>query len=65
VTERVDLNNETDVELLDMARVNEAIEDCFPMRVTGKIVVCDEETAQGLRIIDTHDLLNVVRRAVA
>ena len=47
------------------AQVDQAIEDRLPVLVAGEIVVGDEEAAQPLRVVDPHDLLDVVGRAAA
>src|SRR5207248_2166616 len=65
VTKRVDLDDETGVELLDFAQPNHAIEDRFPIFVPSEVIVGDEEAAQPLRHVFADDALDVVRRSAA
>ncbi len=54
-----------DIELLDLAQLDQPVEDRLPVLVAGEIVVGDEEAAQALRVVVAHDLLDVVGRAAA
>ena len=65
MAKRVHLDEEPDLQLLDLAQVDDPVEDRFPILVPGKIVVGDEEAAQSLRDVFADDLLDVVRRAAA
>ena len=65
VAQRVDLNDEADIELLHLPQVDQAIEDRLPVLVACEIVVGDEKTSQTLGVIDAHDLLDVISRAAA
>jgi hypothetical protein len=49
VADRIHLDDEADIELLDLAQVYQAVQDRLPVLVAGKIVVGDEETAQRER----------------
>ena len=42
--------------LLDLAQLDEAIEDRLPVLVAREIVVGDEEAVQALRDVRAHDL---------
>jgi hypothetical protein len=59
VTERVDLDDEGDVELLDLAQLNEPVEDRLPVLVAGEVVVGDEEVGETLRVVLAHQLLDI------
>ena len=63
VAERIHLDDEADIELLDFAQVYQAVEDRLPVFVAGKIVVGDEETAHAFGVIEAHDLLDIGGRA--
>ena len=62
--ERIHLDDEADIELLDLAQVYQAVEDRLPVLIAGKIVVGDEETAHAFCVIEAHDLLDIGGRAV-
>src|SRR5215467_8311388 len=64
VAERIDLDDEADIELLGLAQVDQAVEDRLPVLVAGKIVVGDEETSHAFGVIEAHDLLDIGGRAV-
>jgi hypothetical protein len=59
VAERIHLDDEADIELLDLAQVYQAVEDRLPVFVAGKIVVGDEETVHAFGVIEAHDLLDI------
>src|SRR6516165_9489510 len=63
VAEGVDLDDETDVELVDLPQPDQPIEDRFPLLVASEIVVGDEEAAQTLRVVNAHEFFNVIGRA--
>jgi hypothetical protein len=42
--------------------MDQPVEDRLPVLVAREIVVGDEEAAQSLRVVDPHDLLDVVGR---
>ncbi len=65
VTQRVDLQQEADVEFVALAQFDQAIEDRLPVAIAGEIVVGDEEAGDALRGVGAHDGLDVVGRAVA
>jgi hypothetical protein len=64
-TERVDLDDEPDLDLLHLSEVDQPVEDDLPVLVAGEIVVGDEETQDALRRILPHDALHIVGRAPA
>ena len=65
VAQRVDLQQQADLEALVLAQLDEPVEDRLPVLVAREIVVGDEEFGDALRGVGAHDLLDVVRRAVA
>ena len=65
VAERVDLQQEPDLEALLLAQFDQPIEDRLPVAVAGEIVVGDEEPRDPLRGIGAHDRFHVVGRAIA
>src|SRR5437879_3516882 len=65
MAQRVDLNDETNAQLLDFAKLNQAIENGFPIFVARKVVVGDKERVQAARNVGAHDAFDVVRRSPA
>ncbi len=65
MAERIDLDDEANVEIFYLAHRHEAVEDRLPVLVAGEIVVGDEKGAQALRIVRPHDQFDVVGRAAA
>ena len=65
VAERVDLQQQPDLEALVLAQLDQAVEDRLPVPVAGEIVVGDEEARDVLRGVGAHDRLDVVGGAVA
>ena len=65
MAERVDLDDEADVEFLHLAQMDDAVDDRFPVLVAREIIVGDEERPQALCVVRAHDLLDVFRRATA
>ena len=63
--QRIDLNDEIEVEAFGVAHRDQAIEDRLPILVAGEIVVGDEEMIDALREIGANDRLDVVGRAIA
>jgi hypothetical protein len=59
VAERIHLDDEADIELLNLAQVYQAVEDRLPVLVAGKIVVGDEEAAHASAVIEAHDLFDI------
>src|SRR5262249_47877825 len=57
VAERIHLDYEADIELLDLAQVDQAVEDRLPVLVSGKIVVGDEEAAHAFGVVEADDPL--------
>src|SRR6516164_9679064 len=51
VAEGIDLDDETDVELVDLPQPDQPIEDGFPLLVASEIVIGNEEAAQTLRLV--------------
>ena len=65
VAQRVDLDHQAERNLVDLAQLDQAIEDRLPIPVAREIVVGDEEAGDALRPVRAHDLLDVVGRAAA
>ena len=65
MTQRVDLQQQANVEFVALAQFDQAVEDRLPIAVAGEIVVGDEEPGDALRGVGAHDGLDVVGRAVA
>ena len=65
VAERVDLQQEPDLEALDFAQFDQAVEDRLPIAVAGEIVVGDEEARDALSGVGAHDRLDVVGGSIA
>ena len=63
VAERIDLDDEVELEPLDLAHLDQPIEDRLPVLVAGEIVVGDEEAMHALAQLTPDDLLDVVGRA--
>ena len=53
------------VKLLDLAQMDQAVEDRLPILVAGEIVVGDEEFRDALGPVGAHQRLDVIRRAIA
>ena len=65
MAERVHLDEESQLQFLDLAQMNDPIEDHLPILIARKIIIGNEKAAQSLRHILPDDLLDVVRRAEA
>ncbi len=65
VTQRVDLQQQADLEALVLAQIDQAIEDRLPIAIAGKVVVGDEKFRDALLGVGADDLFDVVRRPVA
>ena len=65
MAERVDLQEQPDLEAILLPELDQPVEDRLPVLVAGEIVVGDEKARDALRGVRTHDALNVIRRAVA
>ncbi len=65
VAERVDLDDQPDVDLVLLADPDQPVEDVFPVLVAGEIVVGDEEAADAVGPVLLDQLLDVVGRAAA
>ena len=65
VAERVDLDDQREVNLLDLAQMDQPVEDLLPVLVAGEVVVGDEKSEQPLPDVDPDDLLDVVGGAAA
>ncbi len=65
MAERIDLQQEPDLEALDFAQFDEAIEDRLPVAVAGEIVVGDKKARYALSCVGAHDRLDVVGGAIA
>ena len=59
MTERVDLNDETDLELFVLTELDQPVEDRFPIFVACEVVVGDEERMQSLFDINADDAFDV------
>ena len=65
VAKRVDLDHQAERDAVLLAQLDQAIEDRLPLLVAREIVVGDEELVNALRPVEAHEMLDVVRRAVA
>src|SRR4029077_4024357 len=65
VAERVDLKDQLDRDALVFPKIDQAIEDRFPVAVPSEIVVGDEIVVDALRVIGAHDRLDVIGAPVA
>ena len=65
VTKRVDLDQEAERDAMLFAKLDQTIEDRFPFLVASEVVVGDEKLVNALRPAEAHEMLDVVRRAVA
>ena len=65
VAERVDLDHQAERDPVLLAQLDQAVEDRLPFPVAREIVVGDEELVDALRPVEPHQMLDVVRRAVA
>ena len=65
VAERVDLEQEPDLEALVLAQFDEPVEDRLPVAVAGEIIVGDEKPGHVLGGVGAHDRLDVIGGAVA
>src|SRR5581483_8259184 len=61
VAQRVDLDDQPELQFLRLAQFNEPVEDGLPFSVASEIVVGDEETTQALSKVRTHNIFNVFR----
>src|SRR5581483_4345890 len=60
MTERIDLNDEIELQLFRLTHLDHAIENRFPVFVARKVIVGDEESVDTLRDVRTHDLFAIV-----
>ena len=60
VDERVDLDDEVELQALALAQLDQAVEDRLPVLVAREIVVGDEEMIDALGDVGAHDRLDVV-----
>ena len=65
MAKRIDLNHQAERDPVLLAKLDEAVEDCFPFLVAREVVVGDEEFVHALRPIEPHETLDVVRRPKA
>ena len=65
MAQRVDLQQQPDLEAVLLAQFDQAIEDRLPVAVAGEIVVSDEKARDVLRGVGAHDRLNIVSGAIA
>jgi hypothetical protein len=65
VAQRVDLNHQAKRDPTFVPEFDQAIEDRLPLLVAGKIIVGDEELVNAVRPVKPHEMLHVIRRAVA
>src|SRR5688500_12881760 len=63
MTERVDLDDETDLQTLNLAKIDQLIEYRLPVFVTRKVVVRNEERVQSLVYVDANDAFDIFGRA--
>src|SRR5688572_16948962 len=62
VAEGVDLDDEADVQLLDLAKLDQTVENNFPILIAREVVVGDKKRVKPLSEVHADDLLDVVRR---
>ena len=60
VAECIDLDDEVELQSLDLAHVDQPVEDGLPILVTGEIVVGDEIAVNTLAEIEPDDLFDIV-----
>ena len=65
VAERIHLDHEPDIQPFVLAKLNDPIENDFPILVAGEIVVGDEIAVHALRQILPQDVLDIVGAAAA
>src|SRR5437016_8503936 len=65
MTERIDLNDEINLQLIAFAQLDETIENRLPILVPCEVVVGYEEAMDALRHICAHYSLAVICRAKA
>ena len=65
VAKRIDLDHQTDWDAINLAKLDEAVEDRLPVPVAGKIIVGDEELVDPLRPIEAQQVFNVIGRTMA
>jgi hypothetical protein len=64
VAQRVDLDDELHRQTVDLAQLDEPVEDRLPLPVAGKVVVSDEEVAHALGEIGAYNVLDIVGVAI-
>jgi hypothetical protein len=62
VAHRIDLDDQAEVQLFDLAKMDQPIENDLPILVSREIVVGDEEPRDSLDHVGAHDVLDIVRR---
>jgi hypothetical protein len=60
VTQRIDLDHQTERDAVIFAQFDQALEDRFPFLVAREIVIGDEELVDALRPIQPDQMLYVV-----
>src|SRR4029077_7039301 len=65
VAERIDLDDDAELEPFLLAQLDQAIEDRLPILVAGEIVVGNEEAIEALLQVGAHQQFDVVRVAPA
>src|SRR5215831_18610551 len=65
MTQRIDLNHQTERDPLLFAQPDKAVEDRLPPAVAGEVVVGDEELADALRPVATDKPLDIVGAAIS
>jgi hypothetical protein len=64
VTQRVDLQDQPDLEILAFAQFDQAVEDRFPVAVAREVIVGNEKPRNALRRIGANDGFDIVGTAV-
>ena len=65
MTQRIDLDDKTDIQFFGLAKVDQFVEDDLPVLVSGKIVISYKERMQALSDVGADDLFNVLGRTPA
>lgn len=65
VAQRIDLDDEVEVELFHLTHLDQPIHDRLPILVAGKIVIGDEEAVDALRQVGPDDFFDVIGRTAS
>jgi hypothetical protein len=65
VAQRVNLQQQANIEFVALAQFDQAVENWFPIAVSRKIIVGDEKSRDALRLVGAHDGFDIVGGAIA